>query len=94
MWSLHAATSKVHEDAIKEDEEQYLSSEDPDLDNEPETYGTEPGRQAGRSISGEAFVMERESVTLRATVHTDVKLEYPSEPERDRFEDLVRRWTS
>jgi len=55
---------------------------------------TEPGRQAGRSISGDAFVMERESVTLRATVHTDVKLEYPSEPERDRFEDLVRRWTS
>ena len=58
MWPLHAAITKVHEDAIKEDKEQYLSCEDPDLDDEPEPYGTEPGRQAGRSISGETFVME------------------------------------
>ena len=79
----------MYEDAIKEDEEQYMGSDDPDLHYKPEPCVTEPGRQAGRSISGETFVMERESVHPRATARTDVKLEYPSEPARDQFEDTL-----
>ena len=35
-----SAISKVREDAIKEDEEQHLDSDDPDLDDKPEPYGT------------------------------------------------------
>ena len=84
-----AAIGKVYENAIKEDEEQYMGSDDPDLDDKPEPCVTEPGRQAGRSISRETCVMERESVHPRATVRTDVKLEYPSEPARDEFEDTL-----
>ena len=48
----------MYEDTIKEDEEQYLGSDDPYLDDKPEPYGTEPSRQAERSISEETFVME------------------------------------
>ena len=79
----------MYEDAIKEDEEQYLGSDDPYLDDKHEPYGTEPSRQAGRSISEETFVIEGGSVNPRATVRTDVKLEYPSEPAREQFEDTL-----
>ena len=82
----------MYEDAIKEDEEQYLGSDDPYLDDKPEPYGTEPSRQAERSISEETFVMEGGgggSVNPRATVRTDAKLEYPSEPAREQFEDTL-----
>ena len=84
-----AAISKVYEDAIEEDKERHMGSDDPDLDDKPKPCVAEPGRQAGRSIFGETFVMERESVYPRATVRTDVILEYPSEPTRDQFEDTL-----
>ena len=84
-----AAISEVYEDVIKEDEEQYFGSEDPDLDDKTEPYETEPSIEPGSSISGKTFVMESESVNPRATVLTDVKLEYPSEPAREQFEDIL-----
>ena len=84
-----AAISEVYEDVIKEDEEQYFGSEDPDLDDKTEPYETEPSIEPGRSISRKTFVMESESVNPRATVLTDVKLEYPSEPAREQFEDIL-----
>ena len=33
--------------------------------------------------------MERESVNPRATFRTDVRLEYPSEPAREQFQDTL-----
>ena len=85
-----AAISKVYEDAIKEDEEQYLSSDDPYPDEKPEPYGTEPSRQAGRPISGETLSWKGNLSTLyRAMVRTDVRFEYASEPLREQFEDTL-----
>lgn len=86
-----AAISEVYEDVIKEDEEQYFGSEDPDLDDKTEPYETEPSIEPGRSISGKTSVVESESVNPWATVLTDVKLEYPSEPAREQFEDILSK---
>lgn len=86
-----AAISEVYVDVIKEDEEPFFGSEDPDLDDKTEPYETEASIEPGRSISGKTFVMESESVNPRATVLTDVKLEYPSEPAREQFEDILSK---
>ena len=51
-----AAISEVYVDVIKEDEEPFFGSEDPDLDDKTEPYETEASIEPGRSISGKTFV--------------------------------------
>ena len=60
-----AAISKVCEDAIKEDEEQYLGSDDPDNDDAAYNW-PEPKRQSQELNPKETFVKEKQLSSPRA----------------------------
>ena len=55
-----AAISKLYEDAIKEDEEQYLGSDDPDNDDATYNYWPEPKRQSQELNPQETLLKEKQ----------------------------------
>ena len=85
-FSAAAAISKVNEDAIEEDEEQYLGSDDPDFDDTDTFHWSEPKRQPEGFNSQETFVKERKPNCLRAS---DLDLEHPSDPAAKQLKDTL-----
>ena len=72
-FAAAAAISKVYEDAIKEDDEQYLGSDDPDNDD-PAFHWPEENGQSHELNPQRTFVKEKQNSSPRTNI--DVELEH------------------
>ncbi|PFX30400.1 hypothetical protein AWC38_SpisGene4851 [Stylophora pistillata] len=79
-FAAAAAASKVYEDAIKEDEEQYLGSDDPDIDGTDPSHWPEPKRHP------EGFKPSKNTCQARTS---DLDLEHPSDPAAKQLKDSL-----
>ena len=78
------AVSKVYEDAIKEDNEQYLGSDDPDIEPDTGTY-CQIGRKCERSSKVNGFpLLGRE---LNSQIGAGVKLNQPAQSPDKQLKD-------
>ena len=85
-FAAAAAISKVYENATKEDEEQYLGCDDPDIDDPYTSHWSKPKRQPEGFNSQETFVKERKPSSPRAS---DLDLEHPSDPAAKQLKDTL-----